>query len=86
MTSFLMEFFIPPAIQLFLKYAYDNWQKPSPTYVLFVGDGASDYRNYTNSSYNKNFIPPYLMTYEPMTMTPVDNYYVSVSGDDFYPI
>lgn len=76
--------FYPPAIQLFLKYAYENWQKPSPTYVLLVGDATSRYRNWDNSP-NKNFVPPYLMYFDPYSLIPADNYYVSVSGDDYYP-
>ena len=34
------------AIRDFLAYAYANWQRPAPTYVLLVGDGTFDPRGY----------------------------------------
>ena len=34
------------AIRDFLKYAYQNWQAPAPSYVVLLGDGNYDYRNY----------------------------------------
>jgi len=76
--------FYPPAIQSFLQYAYESWARPSPTYVLLVGDGSSHYRNYADLP-NKNYIPPYLMYFELFSMTPADNFYACVSGDDFFP-
>jgi hypothetical protein len=46
------------AIRDFLKYAYENWGQPAPTFALLLGDGHYDYRNNlgTNSA---NFIPPF---------------------------
>ncbi|MCB0280952.1 MAG: type IX secretion system sortase PorU [Calditrichaeota bacterium] len=35
----------PTAIRNFIRYAYYNWQSPSPSYVLLFGDGNYDYRN-----------------------------------------
>ncbi len=35
----------PTAIRNFLRYAYQNWTAPTPTYVLFFGDAHYDYRN-----------------------------------------
>lgn len=35
----------PIAIRNFIRYAYNNWQSPSVSYVLLFGDGHYDYRN-----------------------------------------
>ena len=37
----------PTALRNFLRYAYLNWQSPTPSYVLLFGDGHYDYRNIT---------------------------------------
>jgi len=37
----------PTAIRNFLRYAYNNWQTPSVSYVLLLGDGHYDYRHIT---------------------------------------
>ncbi len=37
----------PTALRNFLRYAYTNWQNPTPSYVLLFGDGHYDYRNIT---------------------------------------
>jgi hypothetical protein len=50
--------FDPVAIQEFLKYAYQVWQKPEPAFVLLVGDGNYDYKNNLGTS-AQNFIPPF---------------------------
>jgi hypothetical protein len=50
--------FDPVAIQEFLKYAYQEWQKPEPAFVLLVGDGNYDYKNNLGTS-AQNFIPPF---------------------------
>ncbi len=45
------------AIRDFLKYAYENWPAPAPTFALLLGDGHYDYRgNLGNFPY---FIPPF---------------------------
>ncbi|MBN2008191.1 hypothetical protein JW960_02470 [candidate division KSB1 bacterium] len=36
----------PRAIKDFLRYAYENWQVPAPTYVLLFGDASYDYLDY----------------------------------------
>ena len=50
--------FYPPAIRDFLKYAHDHWTAPSPSYVLFFGDGTWDYKHHLENSVNRNFVPP----------------------------
>ena len=77
--------FDPKAIHDFLEYAYQNWQSPAPQYVLLVGDGNYDPRNYkaTNETV---FIPPYLLPVDPwLTETASDNRFVTVNGDDNLP-
>jgi len=77
--------FSPLALRDFLAYAYASWSAPAPSFVLLVGDGHYDYRNYLGRN-NKNFIPPYLDDVDPwIGETATDNRYVSVSGEDILP-
>jgi hypothetical protein len=46
----------PNAVRDFLAYAKNNWQTP-PRYVLLMGDGSNDPKNYTGFGYF-NFVPP----------------------------
>ena len=72
----------PEAIHDYLKDAYANW---TPTYVLLVGDGTSDPKNYLESSSN-TYMLPYLADVDPwIGEVPVDNRYVSVVGNDIIP-
>jgi uncharacterized repeat protein (TIGR01451 family) len=74
--------FDPRAIRDFLSHAYHNWAPPKPTYVLLVGDGNYDFKNYEGDS-PPNYIPPYLSYVDPVLgETATDNRYVAVSGDD----
>lgn len=50
--------FDPVAIRDFLKYAYQEWSKPAPAFVLLVGDGNYDYKNNLGTG-SRNFIPPF---------------------------
>jgi hypothetical protein len=71
----------PEAIHAFLSYAYASWTRPAPSFVLLVGDGNYDFKNF----YNRNdpiFIPPYLAEVDPwMGETDADNRFVTLSGD-----
>jgi len=49
------------AIRDFLKYAFENWSDPAPSYVVLVGDGHYDYRDNLNENVS-NLIPPYEST------------------------
>ena len=40
------------AINRFLEYAKNNWQNPTPHYVLLMGDASTDARNYLTAGYN----------------------------------
>ncbi len=73
------------AIRDFLAYAYSNWQAPAPAYVLLVGDGTFDMRNYMGTS-EPTFIPPYLEFVDPwLGETAADNRFVTIVGDDPLP-
>lgn len=73
--------FDPAAIKAFLEYAYESWQKPSPTYVFLVGDANFDYRDY-NGSGKKNRAPVHMGITSALGLTPDDNWYVCMDGDD----
>ncbi len=71
----------PQAIRDLLAYAYANWSKP-PTYVLLVGDGHYDPKDYLGYGL-PNLIPPYLANVDPWVgEVAADNRYVAVVGDD----
>ena len=71
------------AIHEFLQYAYDMWQSPAPSYVVLLGDGHHDFRNYTGVAPITR-VPPYLTYVSRVLMgeAPSDNAYAYVSGDD----
>jgi hypothetical protein len=77
--------FDPAAIQAFLAYTYVHWISPAPTYVLLVGDGNYDFKNYYQFN-EPNYIPPYLAEVDPwIGETAADNRYVAISGNDILP-
>ncbi len=49
----------PIAIRDFLAYAYASWQAPAPSYVVLLGDGHYDPKNYLGYG-RTSYIPPYL--------------------------
>jgi hypothetical protein len=73
----------PQAIRDFLAYAYASWTPPAPLYVLEVGDGTYDPRNYLGLG-DPTYIPPYLVPeVDPyMGETVADNRLAMVAGDD----
>ena len=89
--------FNPFAIQKFLRYAYNNWQQPAPTYVLLVGDAHYDYKGATAEIYNKdrtfrgtyklypNFVPTYHGWAPASGETSMDQRFVNISGEDPLP-
>ena len=75
----------PDAIELFLRYAYDNWSPLAPSYVLLVGDGHADFKDYRNTG-RKTYIPPRLAYADPYVgEVDADNRYVCTSGGDIWP-
>ncbi|MDP3786638.1 MAG: C25 family cysteine peptidase [Candidatus Omnitrophota bacterium] len=66
----------PYAIKDFLRYAYNRWRHPVPTYVLLVGDANYDYRDYLGSG-KINYVPAYLLPNTPyLGETASDNWFV----------
>ncbi len=75
----------PWAIRDFIQYAYFNWPGPPPAYVLLVGDGTYDFKNYEGYGVG-TFIPPLLEYVDPsLGETAADNRFVTVVGDDIMP-
>lgn len=75
----------PEAIRDFLSYAFTNWQRPAPSYVLLLGDGHRDFHDNLGTG-EISYIPPYLAQVDPwLGETSSDNRYVAVSGDDPLP-
>ena len=83
--------FNPLAIQDFLRYAYEAWQPPVPTYVLLVGDAHYDYKRVSDKLYQgtfnlyPNFVPTYHGWAPASGETSMDQRFVNVSGDDALP-
>ena len=89
--------FNPFAIQKFLRYAYNNWQQPAPTYVLLVGDAHYDYKEATVEIYRldttfrgtyklyPNFVPTYHGWAPASGETSMDQRFVNISGEDPLP-
>ena len=77
--------FDPNAIHDFLAYAYTNWTSPAPAYVLLMGDGNYDFKNYTGRG-ELSYIPPFLADVDPwLGEVAADNRYVCVNGTDVFP-
>lgn len=76
--------FDPAAIQNFLDYAYHSWQPPAPQFVLLAGDANIDYRDYIRTG-KKNIVPVHLSATPELGLTPSDNWYAAVDGDDPIP-
>jgi hypothetical protein len=47
------------AIKSFLKYAYQNWTPPAPTYVLLFGDACRDFHHFVPTNPKLNYVPSY---------------------------
>jgi len=67
------------AIRDFIAYTA-HWQK-EPEFVLFVGDGHYDFKNYTNSG-KTNWMPPYQGSDAIFSSFP--GYATYITSDDFY--
>lgn len=80
----------PMAIRDFLRYAYEGWAPPAPTFVLLVGDANIDYlQNYNAANPVKpvadprpDMIPTWIVQSSALGDTPSDNRYVCVTRDE----
>jgi hypothetical protein len=73
----------PDAVKAFLEYAYQSWSRPSPRYVLLLGDATYDPKGYLGTG-AVNWIPgqPAKTSY---LWTVSDPAYASVNGEDLIP-
>ena len=69
------------AIKQFIGYAYHHWKKPSPRYVVLVGDGTYDPRNYLNVADYHDSIPVHLGA-SATEYCSQDGWYGTVNGSD----
>ncbi|MCX7707191.1 MAG: C25 family cysteine peptidase, partial [Anaerolineae bacterium] len=66
------------AIRAFLRYAYENWPRPAPRFVVLLGDGHYDPRYLLSSTNMIDHIPPYLAAVNPFDgIVAADNRYVA---------
>ncbi len=73
----------PAALQAFLGHAYREWPAPAPEFVLLLGDANTDYLDYFGTG-KQSRVPVHLSLSE-LGLTPDDNWYVCVEGDDVLP-
>ncbi len=72
-------------IRDFLGYAAAHWQPPAASYVVLVGDGNYDPKNYRGLN-KTSFFPPYLAPVDPwINETAADNRYVTLTEGDNLP-
>jgi hypothetical protein len=71
------------AIKAFLAYAYQSWARPSPRYVLLLGDSNYDPRNFAGNSLPSPL--PALWTKTTYLWTASDPLLAAVNGDDALP-
>ncbi len=74
----------PSAIQSFLSYAYHHWRAPSPRYVLLLGDGTYDFKDYLRLGGKRLQLPPFMVKTE-FLWTASDPAYAAINGDDLLP-
>ncbi len=74
----------PYAVKNFIKYAFDSWQKPAPSFVVLMGDMSWDYRGILPGS-RPNFIPSIPHHSYKYGQAESDNLFVCVNGDDAFP-
>jgi hypothetical protein len=71
------------AIRAFVCYAYHSWQRPSPRYVLLLGDATYDPRRFVGSSWASPL--PALWTKTSYLWTVSDPALGAVNGEDLLP-
>jgi hypothetical protein len=72
----------PEAIKDFLTYAYHNWNKNGPQYVVLAGEGTFDYKNIMG--HGDNLVPPMLVGTS-FGLFASDNWFADVEGNDGVP-
>ncbi|NIM17639.1 MAG: hypothetical protein GTO45_37210 [Candidatus Aminicenantes bacterium] len=72
----------PEAIKDFLTYAYHNWNKNGPQYVVLAGEGTFDYKNIMG--HGDNLVPPMLVGTS-FGLFASDTWFADVMGNDGIP-
>lgn len=73
----------PAALKAFLAHAYQEWTPPAPAFVLLLGDANTDYLDHFGTG--KQSLVPVHLSQTDLGLTPDDNWYVAVEGDDVLP-
>ena len=73
----------PEAIRDFLELAYHEWRAPRPRYVVLLGDGTYDYKDWMGTGV-VNQIPP-LIVETSFLWTASDPPFAMIDGDDMLP-
>ena len=73
----------PEAIRAFLAYAWQSWKKPSPRYVVLLGDSTYDPKDYLGTHVADRL--PFYPVKTSFLWTASDPAYASVNGDDLVP-
>lgn len=76
--------FDPHAIRDFLAYAYTNWQRPAPLYVLLLGDANQDYKDNLGNG-TVNYVPSWNLNSALSGEVSSDDWFAQVHGDDHLP-
>lgn len=67
----------PHSIKKFLQFAQENWVKPSPLYLILVGDASWDARKKSKNAISNDYVPTY--------GKPVCDYWYSLVDGDSIP-
>lgn len=76
--------FDPTAIRNFLRHAFYQWQSPSPSYVVLLGDANQDYKDNLQSG-TPNYVPSYNLASFFFGEISSDNWFVDIKGNDRLP-
>jgi hypothetical protein len=74
----------PRAIEDFLSWAFHEWARPSPRYVLLLGEATYDPRGYAATATRLDRVPT-PMIQSPFLWAPSDLVYAAVNGEDPLP-
>jgi hypothetical protein len=69
----------PQALRDFLAFAYANWARPAPAYVLLVGDANQDYLDRFKTG-GANFVPTWIFDAAEVGQTANDTWFAQVAG------
>ena len=73
----------PSGLKTFLQHAYHSWKKPSPRYVVLLGDSTYDPKNFLKTNVQDQV--PFLPVKTSYLWTASDPGYGAVNGEDLLP-